>query len=61
LARKVEVYIMDNYSADIYARTIDVQFVAPIRSEIQFSGIAELVAAIERDVSDIALSLPVVD
>lgn len=46
--RRLEVNIMD-FSADIYGEQIAVEFLAKLREEQKFSGIDELVAAINND------------
>ncbi len=44
----VEIHIFD-FSQDIYDQTVRVHFVQRLRSEIRFSGIAELKSQIEKD------------
>jgi riboflavin kinase / FMN adenylyltransferase len=51
---KVEAYIMDDFSKDIYDLTIDIQFVKKIRGEERFESLDALVAQIDRDVQTTA-------
>ena len=46
----VEAHLLD-FSADLYGRVLEVDFVARLRSEQKFSGRDELVAAISEDVA----------
>ena len=46
----VEAHLLD-FSADLYGRVMEVDFVARLRSEQKFSGIDELVAAISDDIA----------
>ncbi len=46
----VEAHVLD-YSGDLYGKRLAVDFVARLRAEQKFAGVAELVAAIENDVA----------
>jgi riboflavin kinase/FMN adenylyltransferase len=49
-ARQVEAYVLDQ-DIDLYDKTVEVSFVDYVRGMKKFSGIPELVAEIEHDVS----------
>lgn len=46
--RRIEVNV-ENFSEDIYDKTLTVEFLAKLRAEKKFSGVAELIAAITQD------------
>lgn len=45
----VEAHVLD-YSGDLYGQVIGIDFVERLRSELKFSGVEELVAAINKDI-----------
>ncbi len=47
---QVEVHVLD-FSGDLYGERIELEFVARLREERRFSGVAELAAQIARDVA----------
>ncbi|MCK6445107.1 MAG: riboflavin biosynthesis protein RibF [Planctomycetes bacterium] len=47
---RVEVHVLD-FAGDLYGRSLEVEFVAHLRGETRFGGIAELQAQIARDVA----------
>lgn len=49
-ARQVEAYVLDR-DIDLYDKTVEVSFVDYIRGMKKFSGVEELIAGIEHDVS----------
>lgn len=51
-ARQVEAHVLDR-EIDLYDKTVEVAFVDYIRGMKKFSGVAELIAEIERDVSTV--------
>jgi len=48
--QKVEAHLLD-FDRDIYGETLELAFVRRLRAEQRFSGVAELVAQIQRDVA----------
>lgn len=51
-ARQVEAYVLDR-EIDLYDKTVEVAFVDYIRGMKKFSGVGELIAEIEHDVSTV--------
>lgn len=48
----LEAHLLD-YSADLYGAVLRIEFVARLRGEVKFSGPAELVAQIHRDIANV--------
>jgi riboflavin kinase/FMN adenylyltransferase len=46
----VEAYVIGRNNLDLYGQNVDLDFVTHIRDMVSFSGIPELVAAMEKDV-----------
>ena len=57
--RKVEAFLMDGFSGDLYDRPLALDFRAKIRDERRFDTLAALVAQMERDIAQVTESLPV--
>ena len=49
--RLVEVFVMD-FSADLYGKTVDVEFIKKVRDQEKFDGLDALVKQINQDVDD---------
>lgn len=49
--RLVEVFIMD-FSADLYGKTVDVEFIEKVRDQEKFDGLDSLIKQINQDVDD---------
>lgn len=54
--RTIEVYLLD-FSGDLYGETLDVEFVARLREEMQFPSLEALVEQIVRDVAQVEAML----
>ena len=48
--RRVEAYVIGRNNLDLYGQNVDLDFVTHIRDMVSFSGIPELVVAMEKDV-----------
>jgi len=51
LDRRVEAYVLDQTDLDLYGAQVDLDFLAHIRGMVAFSGIPELIAAMNLDVA----------
>jgi riboflavin kinase/FMN adenylyltransferase len=51
--RKIEAFLMDGFSGDLYDRQIEIEFRARLRGELRFDTLPELVSQIEADVAAI--------
>jgi riboflavin kinase/FMN adenylyltransferase len=56
--RKVEAFLMDGFSADLYDADIRLQFSSRLRGELKFDGIPALIQQIGADVLEITRLLP---
>lgn len=52
--RKIEAFLMDNFSGDLYGQTLSLDFREKVRDEQKFSGLDALMAQMALDVSEIA-------
>lgn len=50
LARKIEVHLLD-FAGDLYGKTLEVTFLARLRSTRPFASVDELVAQLQRDIA----------
>jgi riboflavin kinase / FMN adenylyltransferase len=55
---KIEAYILDGFSGNLYGRVIDVEFVVLVRHEEKFESLALLVEQIGRDILAVSAMLP---
>ncbi len=55
--RKVEAYLMDGFSSDLYGQVLSLDFVQKIRDEWRFETLEALIAQIHKDVTDISQRL----
>ena len=46
----MEAYVIGRNNLDLYGQNVDLDFVTHIRDMVSFSGIPELIAAMEKDV-----------
>lgn len=58
-AVKVEAFLMDGFSGDLYGQPLGLDFRARVRDERRFDGLDQLIEQMGRDVASIAASLPV--
>jgi riboflavin kinase/FMN adenylyltransferase len=49
--RRVEAYVIGETDLDLYGKVVDLDFVSHIRDMESFSGIPELLEAMDRDVA----------
>jgi riboflavin kinase / FMN adenylyltransferase len=49
-ARRVEAYVLDRTDLDLYGERVDVELVHRLRPTVHFSGVADLIAQMARDV-----------
>jgi riboflavin kinase/FMN adenylyltransferase len=54
--RLVEVFVMD-FNADLYGKTIGVEFIKKVRDQEKFDGLDALIRQINQDVDDCRLVL----
>jgi riboflavin kinase/FMN adenylyltransferase len=54
---KIEAYIMDGFSADIYGMSIDIDFIERLRDEQKFESLETLINQIDKDVAQVELLL----
>jgi riboflavin kinase / FMN adenylyltransferase len=59
-SRKIEAYIMDGYTGDLYGRRIDLEFLGRIREEARFDSVDDLISQMKRDIDGISVSIPMV-
>ena len=48
--RRVETYVIGQTNLDLYGKSVDLDFVSHIREMVSFSGIPELIEAMDKDV-----------
>ncbi len=58
-SRKVEAFLMDGFSADLYGQQVDLSFTARIREELKFDGLPALVAQMDDDIQQIEGLVPI--
>lgn len=51
IGRRVEAYVLDRNDLNLYGEIVDLDFLAHIRDMAAFSGVAELLVAMENDVN----------
>ncbi len=54
---RVEAYVLDSPSLDLYGQQVSVDFVARIRGQWVFPSVADLIDRIEQDVAEVRLAL----